>query len=788
MLKNYLKLAFRNLTKHKLVTFINVFGLSAAVGVSIFVFSILNFEFNTDSFHKKKEKIFLVLNVVQRDGIDQVWGDSPAPIGPMLVEDFPQVQRMTRVLNKDLVFKFQDKVFYEYGRFVDPDFMEMFTFPLKYGTKESLRDPSKIIISQDLANKYFDRENPVGKQVVLDFGLGNASSFIIGGVAEKFPGTASFSFPILINWQNKATLFPKESDNDWTDFITATFIELDSPGDREAVEGGMDKYVQIQNQLEEDWPAKAYTLQDLAELSLNTHQIEGSLSRGEEPSVRITLSILAIFLIVLASFNYMNIAIASASKRLNEIALRKAIGSNKSQLVAQFLIENVLLTTIALIFGLLLGKYVIVPYFDQIFSIGMSLDLMGSMDVWLFCLGLLLLLALVSGTYPAIYIASFKPVDIFRGKFKLSGSGKFSNSLLLFQFTLSILAIITGIIFVQNVDYQESRDWGYTKDQTFVMQAPDPESFKILRDKVAQLPSVKSVIGAKNHLGVSLELAVLDKNGEKFEAQLMNVGANYLDVMGIQLLEGRNFLPDKTSDHQSVIVNETFVQQIGWDQIIDNTFTMDSVEHTVIGVVRDYHYVSFWSKIRPAMLRMAPEENYVYLISRIEGGSINQTKAEFEAIWKQNLPDYPFNGFFQDQVFEDYFNNIKGHSKLLGFIASLAIVLSSMGLFGLVSLNVEARRKDFSIKKVLGANTMEMAKGVNQQFIWILIIASIIGAPLSYFVVHSFLETIYEYHVPVSITSIVAGITLIFIIAFLTVSSLLVKVIRENPVDSLRSE
>ncbi len=679
-------------------------------------------------------------------------------------------------------------MFNEYTRFVDPGFMQMFTFPVKYGDINALEDKSRIIISAKISEKYFGEENPVGEQVTLNYGEDRVGTFIIGAVAEKLPETASFGFSVLSNWQNKIDLFPKQDPNNWQDFIGATFIQLRNIDDKATIEAGMGKYIALQNQVEEDWPAKSYPLEPFATLSRNAYKYLGVISNGDEPTGRIVLSTIALFLLILACFNYMNTSIVSATKRLKEIGLRKSIGGTKKQLVKQFLLENMVLTVFALIMGTLMGKFLFVPWFDQLFTIGLEFNLTESFDIWLFFLGMLLLLGLASGAYPAFYISSFKPVDILRGSLKLTSKNRFTKVFLTFQFVLSLLAIVCGIIFVQNVEYQKNRDWGYDQDQIYVLQVPDGEAYRMLKNEITQNPDVLSVTGSRNHVGRSYNVAVIDKDDKKYEVKRLDVGADYIEAMGLNLIEGRDFNRDLKTDEQSVIVNETFVNSIGWENIIDNTFVFDSAEYSIIGIVEDYHYTSFWQTIEPAMLIMVPDDDFRFVLAQISGGTAVETTAYFESIWKEAMPDRPFSGFFQDTVFDGYFNNISGHGKLMVFTATLAIILSCLGLFGLVSLSVAAKKKDFSIRKVLGAGAMDMAKGVNQHYIWILLVATIIGAPVSYFVMGAFLDSVYKYHIPVQFFSIATGIIAIFVIAFLTVSALVVKVIRDNPVDALRTE
>lgn len=788
MIHNYIKLALRNLTKNKLISFINIFGLSTAIGVSIAVFAFVDFEYNVDRIHENVDEIFIVGNVVERDGKEQLWGDSPAPIGAMLLQDYPHIKSVVRIDNRNLVFKYEDKVFNEFCRFVDPEFMEMFTYPVKYGDAKALEDPSRIIISHDLSVKYFGDENPVGEQITMNFGEDRVASFIIGAVAEDFPPVYSFNFSILVHWDKKYDLYTDEDENDWKDFINATFIQLENKEDIEIINAGMDKYVALQNQVEEDWPAKSYPTHPFSTFSLNAYKWSGSISNGDEPTGRIILSTLAGFLLVLACFNYMNIAIVSATKRLKEIGIRKTIGSTKFQLIRQFLIENVVLTVFALIIGGLLANFVVLPWFKNQFGLGLVLDIFGNYRLWLFFIGLLIIVGFTSGAYPAFYISSFKPAVIFRGGLKIAGKNRFTKFFLTFQFVLSIIAIVSGIVFVQNVKFQKGQEWGYDKENIYVVQVPSGESYRALRNSALQNPEILSVTGSGGLVGRSSGLAVIHKNEKKTEVRRIDIGPGYFETLDLNLIEGRTFNEELKTDENTVIVNELFVKRVGWENIIDNTFTFDSTEYSIIGVVEDFYYQSFWNEMEPAMLRMVPEEDFRWLTAKVKAGTALEAVEFFEAEWKELEPDLPYNGFFQDTVFDNYFNNIVGHSKLIGFSAMLAVILSCMGLFGLVSLNVATRMKEFSIRKVLGAGAMSMAKRVNQQFLWLLAIATAIGAPLSYFLMNALLDSVYKYHVPVRMYSILLGILVIFIVALLTVSSLVVKVVRSSPVNALRNE
>lgn len=788
MLKNFILTALRNLAKNKLISFINIFGLSIAIGCSLVVYIFVGWQLSMDTFHKNREQIFLLQNVVARDGVEQVWGDSPAPIGEMMKADFPQIKQVVRIDNRRAVIKYGDRVFNEFVRFVDPEFLDMFTFPLQAGSKEALNDQANIILSERLAEKYFGKENPVGRQIELIFN-DKKESFVVGGVAEKFPKTASFSFSVLINYQKKFNIFDKDDPTDWTDFIGSTFIQLNDPSDIGLIASKMDKYIKLQNEAEEDWPASAYTFEPLTTLSLNSYKINGDLASGDEPTSRIVLTLIGVFMMALACFNYINISIVSAAKRLKEIGIRKVVGGTKKQLVFQFIGENLIICMFALVLGGILARTLFAPWFDNEFSIGLDLDFYNNAGAWLFFLILIIITGLGSGAYPAFYISSFSAVNIFRGKQQFGKKNKFTKVFLVFQFILSIITIVFGITFVQNADYQRQRDWGYDQSQTLVLQLDGEKTFTGLKNEFLQNPDVVSVAGSGNHIGRSTATAVIDLNGKKHEVKRIDVGYNYLDALGIRLKEGRFFdeaMPtDKT---ESVVINKIFARNMGWDKALGQSFDLDTLTYNVIGVVEDFHYHSFFDKIEPAFFRIVPTDRFRFLSIRAKPGKAAKTAEFAKTIWKKHAPDLPYDGFFQDEVFDWYFNAINGHGRIMGFTATLAIILSCMGLFGLVSLNVTSRMREFSIRKVLGAGIKQIFDNVNRPYIWLISIACILGLPISYYLVNTLLEDVYAYPMPLTFMPLVMTAIFIFVVSLLTVSTQIYKVIVSNPVDSLRSE
>ncbi|MEM9858104.1 MAG: ABC transporter permease [Bacteroidota bacterium] len=788
MIRNFIKTALRNLAKNPLISFINIFGLSLAVGCSLVVFVFVDFMFRMDDFHENGEHIFLINNVVSRDGSEQVWGDSPAPIGPMMASDLPEVKEMTRVDNRNVIMKYEDKVFKEFVRFVDPQFLEMFSFQMKLGRSEELKDPSKIVLSEATAEKYFGKEDPIGKQLVILLN-DKKESFTVGAVAAKFPKTASFRFNFLIHFDKMASFYEDQDVNDWTRFIAATFVRLHNPEDIGTIASKMDKYVKLQNAADEDWPAEAYIFEPLTTLSRNSHKIRGDISGGDDPVARLILIAIAVFMIVLACFNYINISISSATKRLKEIGVRKVIGGTKQQLVFQFIGENLIICILALVLGAVWGRAFFGPWFDSQFNIGLELNFFENINAWLFLIGLLFITGFGSGAYPAFYISSFKPVNIFRGRQKFSKKNRFTRVFLTFQFILSIITIVFGITFTQNAQYQRELDWGYNQDQTLVIPLEEGVNYEILKNDLATQPGIISIAGSAGHIGRSVGLSVIEIDDSKHEIRRINVGFDYLETIGVRLKHGRFFDRALVTDLQeSVIINETFAKNFNNENPLEISFELDSITYNVVGVVEDFHYFDFDDKIEPAFFKMSEDKDANYISARIEKGNIVNTEAYAQELWKKHVPDLPYNGFFQDEVFDNHFEELKGHARIMGFTATLAIILSCMGLFGLVSLNVATRMKEFSIRKVLGAGVASIFKGVNRQYIWILAIACFLGLPVAYMLVDSLFDEVYEYHMPLTIGPFMLAAAFLFIVALFTVSSQIYKVVKSNPVDALRQE
>lgn len=787
MLKNYLHVAWRSLVKNPIASFINIFGLAMAIGCGMVAFVFLDWDMSMNKVHQNREKVAMVTMVMNQNDHSRRFGSSPLLLGPTLKQDFPQVQNFARLVGQSGTMRYEEQVFNEYIWFTDPAYLELFTFPLKWGDAEALKKKDQIILSEDLAIKYFGNVNPVGKTVSLRFDESTPLNFIVGGVAEKFSDRTSIKFNALVHIDNLRVVAPTIRFDAWSAMTNATFVALNDPSALTAIEKNMGRYVAQYNAAQQEWTATSYVLEPLTTLYERGEQILGSVADNADPVARVVLAIMATMLLVLACLNYINIAVASASKRLKEIGIRKVIGANRSSVIVQFLTENVLLTFIALLIGFTLAVTLLVPGFDQLFSVGIVFSF-ANLKLWIFLSLLLLTLSIVSGFYPAWVVSRFKPVSIFKGKLKLSGKSTFTKVFLSLQFILSMIAIVGAIAFVQNAKWQQNKDWGYNQKQRITVQVPTLAAFERLRNELSQNPDVLSIAGSTQHIGKSVGTNMIEFPDHKLEVERLDAGVEYFQTMGLRLQQGRVLDGHIEADRQAVLVNEAMVKELGWRAPLGQQFRFDSLQYTVIGVVQDFHYHNFWRTISPLIIRLAPKEAYRYLTMQVREGKAAKVYTYAGQAWQKLFPNDAYRAYFQDETFQYFFEQSSGHGKLMTFLAILTMVLSCMGLFGLVSLNVAARMKEFSIRKVLGAGVPEMIRQVNRQFLLVLIVATIIGIPISYYAIKGLLDVAYVYHMPLNIVFVVLGAFMLLFTAALTVSSQIRKVIVANPVHGLRDE
>ncbi|MCE7994854.1 MAG: FtsX-like permease family protein [Roseivirga sp.] len=786
MFKSYIKTSLRIFSRHPLNSFIHILGLALAIGCCLLVYTFVDQELSMDQYHPKSDKIFMSTVVINQGDNNSKYGISPMAYGERLKSDFPQISNVARFENRSCVAKSQGQVFNERISFTDPEFLDIFSFALKWGDKSALNDHSKVIISEPVSLKYFGDQNPLGERISFDFGNGQKASFEVGAVAKRFKAKSNLRFGILSNFNSLAAAEPGFNPADWSGFINATFIELNDPADIATITKQARQYIPVQNAARKELPITSFEFEPWSSVYLNGQNIRNSIIGESDPLATKILVSLAAFILLLASFNYINISIASGAKRLREIAVRKVMGGQRKSLTFQFLVENLVLTFFAGLIGFLMAAVVFIPGFNTIFFGGLELPYQEP-QLWFFLVLTVLIIGLSSGAYPALYLSKFSALKIFKGKLRFGTKNVLARVFLTVQFVLSCITVVAGLVFTQNANYQEKRDWGYDKENVLVATLPDSSSLQQLKAEIRMNPDVLALSASAHHIGRSWGSVNIEQSGEQYRARVLAVDADYLPTLGIRLKAGSSFAGGQSAKSGNVIVNETMAGLLEESSAIGAQFRIDSLVYTVIGVAEDFHHRSFAEKIEPAFFRLA-EDNLRFLSLKVREGRVESTFESLQNKWSELMPDTPFNGSIQGQRFDFFLKEANGHGKLLSTIAIMAVVLACLGLFGILSLHTTNRIKEFSIRKVLGAHRSHLFRLIHKQFTPFILIALIIGGVISYNLMSSLIGQLYVYHMPITWLPVLTTIFIVLLMVWLTTFTQIRKLIRANPTQGLRND
>lgn len=786
MMATYLKLAYRNLLKNKVAASINIVGLSIAIGCTIVAYLFVHSKVVRDDFHEHADEIFLVEQVMSESGESYLYSQTPFPLGPTLASEVPQIKNIVRVKEWRGEVTHDENQFGQNMSFTDENFLDVFTFPIKHGTSGGLTDRNAVILSARSAERYYGEENPVGQSLELAIVPGEVQTFTIAAVTEHFPANAAYDFSLLLHIDN----LPELEENDASQWIRniTTFIQVTDARDTAVIERHMDAYVEPTNSANKNTVTQAFVLDNLKDLTHSANTVRNAAVGGVPSSPIIVLSVISLFLLSLACLNYINIALSTATRRLKEIGVRKVMGSTKRQLVEQFFAENILVCMIALIMGVLIAAVFLVPAFNNIANTGLSVFGRQNLNLWGFLGVLLLFIAVVSGVYPSLYVASFKPVTIFRGKQHINKKRRFTYALLSFQFLLASIAMVSSVAFVRNDVYQQEINWGYDNENILVVSLKDNHTYTLLSNATQQLPAVISSSGSKSHIGRNRRYREARLDGNEFEVLQYDVGPSYAQTMGLSIIEGQFFNPNLVADAEGVVINETFARIHEINDPLTRQVRLDSTYYPILGVVSDFYYEGFYDAISPIIFTKSRTTENTFLSMRLKAGTAAQTVATLEAAWASIAPDKPLPFFFQDTVFDELYREGQSITSTLLFATCMALLIACMGLFGLVAQNIIGRMKEIGIRKVLGASLGQITRLVNQHFLILIGVAAVIATPISWFFVNMLLGSIYVYHQSMSIWPVAIAYFLIFATAVLTISTQIYKVSVVNPADVLRNE
>lgn len=790
MLQNYFKIGLRAFAKNWLSPSINIFGLSLAVGCCLVVFEFLDWTMHLDNFHAKINQLFVVERVSTANGNPQLYGNSPAPLGPALKQNFSPVKNMARINYVNAVIQQNENVFKESVSFVDNAFYDMFDFPVKWGDKQNFVGQDAIVLTHELALKLFGKQNPVGKTISLRFNANTREllqNFTIQGVLAKRPVQTSFYFSALIPYRKMAALEINKT-NDWTQSVDITFLEANNAAALVPVQNQAKEYVRLYNKANPNDKISAFYFQPLRGINFHAYQVNNGKFNANRPVGIIMLSVIAVAILLLVYFNYTNMAMASASNRLKEIGVRKVLGSSRKQIIFQFLMENLILCTVAVSIGLLLAKWVFLPLFSQIAQVELEQQLFTNYRIWAALLFLIGISALSGAVYPSFFISALEPVRILKGNSKISGKNRFRTFLLGFQFFLTFLAISLATAFIQETKQAKARPWGYNPTNTVVVTLDEATNFKVLKSKLENTNGVKSVSGAAQSLGNYTKQLVINIEGKEQTIPSLQVLPGFASSLGIKILKGRDLNEElKLDQTTSVLVNQAFLRQMNWTSGIGKTIVSGNQKYKIVGEVNDFYFENFQSAVSPLIMLGCPPEKVKIAYVKTIPTLLTNAHAAVEKEWKKLYPAIPFDYYYQDTVFDGYFRGFTQVSQILGAASVLMILISMFGIFGLALLILSKKMKEISVRKVLRAGMGHISFLVNKEFLLAIAFASFLGFPLAY----GLTSTLFNQISPESTVSFFPLILSVLTLISMTIISVawhLFKVYTANPTKYLKEE
>ena len=792
MFKNYLTITLRNLMKNKVFVLINVMGLGIALVCCIVAF--LNWDYNAkfDACHTNAQNAYRVNFVRITNGYPINNGSSPTPLGNQIRTSIPQVDQVVHYYPIGGNFRVNNDVFRTDVSAVDPNFFQVFNFPMVVGEAASLADKQSILISTEIQQKHFpDNSNPIGETLTY-INDEIRIDFRVGGVFEKPPKNSSFGEDVFIQYDNALDFLGWDKDN-WA-YFNNTFVTINNPADVAVVEQQLQNYVAIQNTAKEDYKVDRYYLDPFPGLAVRSEREDTRnhwLRQSLPTSAAIAPSIMAFLLLLIACFNFTNTSIAISNRRIKEIGIRKVLGSNRRQLIGQFLGENILLVLIALGVGLGLAVFLVPAYSAMWPFLDIELNLIENLDLIGFLGILLLFTAIIAGSYPAFYVSSFQPTSIFRGRVKFGGTNTLTRVLLTLQYAISLLAIIAGFVFSQNARFQEEYDMGFDMERIVSAYVYDEQGYSKMRNELMGTDKIKEIAGSRHSISSSWYTDPIKYQDTEMDVSLFDVGSGYISTVGATLIEGRDFIKDSQTDvESSVIINQELVRTMGWESAIGKQIILrDTIALNVVGVVKDIYFEGgLWDPLDPMLLRYADASRFRFISVRTDSKDLLAVKGLMDNSWQKVFPDELSTVRFMDEEKVNAAlvnNNIK---VLFMFLGLVAVLLSVIGMFSLVSLNIIKRMKEIGVRKVLGATIENIALKVSREFIIVLTIASILGSVGAYFLTDLLMGSIWAYHVPLKAVPFIISIAILFIASGVTIGSKVFKAASTNPAHVLRSE
>jgi len=793
MIRNYIKIALRNLWRHRGFSFINITGLSIGITACFFIFIYVAFELSYDNFHTKADRIYRLVTDIKTPSETINTSSTSWAFAPDIKADLPEVEAFVRTSGGSFLVRRGDVKFQEENSmFADSTFFKVFDFKLVKGDpRTALTAPATIVFTESTAKKYFGSADPIGKTVLI---TGDAIPATVTGVMKDFPGNSQIKADMIISMTSLTQKFNKGIDGQWGNFGATTYLLLKPGTSPKALESKMPAFLQSRDGDGMKKSQMSYTLMLEPLKSTYLYSKRGGQEVGSISNVYI-FSIVAVFILLIACINFVNLTTARSVERAKEVGIRKVVGAEKSQLASQFIGESVVLCIIAFLLTLGIAA-LLLPAFNQLAGKTVS---SGIFSNWYYVIILFvtsILIGLLAGLYPALVLSSFKPVMVLKGRFSGSRKGGIlRRTLVVAQFSISITLIIGTIVVYNQMSFMQNRDLGFNKEQMVVLNTNGDPAKESLKNAISSIPGVVSTASASSIPGGGNNGAYSEIENKSGDLQIANldlyfVDYDYVNQFKIKMVAGRSFSREFGTDTaQAMLINEAAVKLFGYSSpkdAIGRRFKQWGREGKIVGVMKDFHFRSLQEVIKPLTMRI--ELHSLDLITvKVSPKNLNSTLAQIEGKWKQFIPNRPYSFYFLDEFFDRQYRAEQRFGKLFFNFAVLAIFISCLGLLGLASYSTLQRTREIGIRKVLGASVPGIVNLLSLDFLKLIVISCIIAMPVGWYFMHQWLKD-FAYRIDIQWWVFVLAGVLAVLVAVTTISFQAIKAALSNPVKSLRSE
>lgn len=799
MLKNLLKISIRTILKDRTYSLLNVTGLTIGITCSMFLLMYILHELSYDRYHENAKNIYRVVSNIKETDNAFTWAVAQIPLADELRDNYPEVQNAVRFFGTGrTIYKNGEKQFYEEEFYLtDSTVFDMFTYKFIHGEPATALDnPFTLVLTETTAKKYFsDISEAVGQSIQNEAG----EEFKITGIIEDVPLNSHFIFDGLISRSTR-----RDFVGSWGNFGVFTYIQLPEGYDLSKMYTSFDKIIKERvNPIFEQFGIKiVYELQPILDIHLYS-KIQDEAEEGGDITYIYIFASVAAFMLLIACINYMNLATARSVNRAKEVGVRKVMGSQRRQLIAQFIAESVVIALIAMVISLVL-IYVLLPTFNSLANKSLPFSYIFQGPIILSLLAIVIFVGIVGGSYPAFYLSGFSPINVLKGKLTTKGgSAVFRKFLVAFQFMISIFMLISTLIVFDQLQFMRNKDLGFEKERVVRISMNERalrEKSQVLINQLKQMPEISSVGTASSSPGLGigkLLLKVEDNEGKLVDRGVDLYAADYdfVSTLGMKVVTGRDFSREFPSDTTfGALVNESMVKRMSWENPIGKKFvfsdgnpdTPDN-ERTVVGVVKDYHQNSLYDPIEPLMILMAPRNGFVFV--RTEEGDVRKSLAAIESAWKEIFPTYTFEYDFLDADFNSQYKADEKRSQIFTAFSGLTIVIACLGLLGLAAFTTEQRTKEIGVRKVIGASVQNLVVLISREFFLLVGIGMIVAFPLAWFFTNDWLQNFaYRIELKGEWPTFILSALLAFIITLMTVGFHVVRAASANPVKSLRDE